>query len=527
MKTAEKPGTGFPETLTQLRKEADAAIVRIGKRLDGPDEKGLIVKMREAIDRILSMGEFIGEVVSFSGDPATPEYAVLVSSYGKVLSLKPVPGLQLYIGDTVALAPNTSQIVRVIERFDVGSICVISRVISTEKSEVSFNGTPRVVSNGRYGTAVHDGDRIILDSSGSVITAHLGKGDNRFKLVNRPNVSWNDICGLDKEKEELRDIIRAQVDDSELVDFYHLERPKGVLLIGSPGCGKTMLIEAMATELGQTRGENSLDEGFIMIKGPEILEPLVGNAERAIRALFIRARKYKERTGLPAIIAIDECDAILQKRGTSISSDVQNTIVPTFLTEMNGVDDSSAIVVLATNRPDVLDPAAIRDERIDLKLVVPRPVKETARVIFEKRLKKFPLASGQTPQDLAIITADAFYSSEYTIYEIIRVTPGEIGSEKREVIPFRLSNLISGAMAVGVIKGAVRKAFRRDRQAGGSKDPAKRTGVTKEDLLASIKDVFEQNRPLNHKDDLAEFVADYRDQVVGIKPTRQVQGTES
>ena len=363
---------------------------------------------------------------------------------------------------------------------------------------------------------------MVLNSSGIVIVKNLGKDDQRFSVSSKSQVTWDDVGGLEQAKEDLIDAVELPHSFRKLFGFYDKKPAKGILLYGPPGCGKTLLGKAVANAIARIYNNGEPSEGFIYVKGPEILEKFVGIAESNVRQIFDRARKFQAKHGFPAVIFIDEAEAILATRDSGISSDVGRTVVPAFLNEMQGLDDSGAIVILATNRPDMLDPAAVRDGRIDTKIMVTRPTPASTRDIFLLNLKGKPLAKGVTAEDLAALGAAEFFSAARVLYEI----------RKRDgsVVNFTLKEILNGAMIATVVEKATSLAMRRDlakmHEAGATDEEAEKyvSGISKEDLLAAIDRSQKQTRDLNFLDDLKDFVEDFKDQVVGVEKLRQGHG---
>jgi proteasome-associated ATPase len=385
-----------------------------------------------------------------------------------------------------------------------GEIAMVRRVIG-DMSEVEFQGSVHVVLNGR--SIVEKGDRVVLDTSGSVILQNLGKDDERFRFTAETNVSWDDIGGLVEAKQQMIEVIELPHRNPELYEFYGKKPVKGVLLYGSPGCGKTMLGKATATALAKIYNGDGSSNGFLYVKGPEILDRFVGVAEATIRQLFERARKHKAEFGYPAVIFIDEADAILGKRGTGISSDIERTIVPMFLTEMDGLEDSGAVVILATNRPDVLDPAVVRDGRIDRKIKITRPDRSGAVDIFELNLNGMPLNNGYSVKELAETGADQLFSKERVLYHV------RLKGDNR--MDLTLGQICNGGMIAGIVDQATSTAMHRDIETG---EPQ---GLRKEDIIGAVDAVFCQNLGLNHTDELTDFTHDFREDVVGIRRLSQ------
>lgn len=510
--------------LGRLGKSTDQLLKRTVEKMESsvntPTQKGsrtelpeLVKKQQALLERLYEPAFFIGTVVSINGDQKKENSSIDVSFNGRIIEAKPVSGLELKQGDSIRLLPSSCQIAGLSEKIDVGSICNVRKVVDSKFSEVDLGGSVRIVLNGIFSEKIQTNDRVILDSSGSIIVADLGKSERRFVLGSKPTVTWDDIGGLEDAKRQLIEMIEMPFRYPDLYKYYNLTQPNGALLLGPPGCGKTMLLEAAATATAKLHGQEAIDTGFINVKGPEILDMYVGVPEKAIRSFFSLARKHKLEHGYPALIVIDEADAILSRRDSSISSDMEKTIVTTFLTEMQGMDDSSAIVFLSTNNAKALDPAVIRDGRIDRNIVVPRPNRNSAETIFKLALKKLP--HKEPNEELALFAASEFYSDKYRLYDI--------SLNDGKVMNFSLAQLVNGAMIVGVMNKAVWRAFQRDLAAGGDKEISKRSAVTKEDITGAVQETFDQKSFLNHKDELAEFVTDFKKDIVGITPVKQVQ----
>ena len=435
-----------------------------------------------------------------------------VSSGGSMMEVWVPEAIKIEAGDLVSIAAETSQIVDKAPLKPNGTVRTIRNVIDNDFSEMDGGEGATIVFNGKYTTeTIEGGDRVILDPGGQVVIKNLGKDESRFSFTEKTGIEWKDIGGLKEAKEELKESVELPHQKPEIFAHYGKKPIKGVLLYGPPGCGKTMLGKATATSIAKVSKTEESKTGFIYIKGPEILDRYVGVAEATIRQVFNAAREHRKMFGYPAVVFIDEADAIMQKRGSGISSDVEKTIVPMFLTEMDGLDNSGALIILATNRSDSLDPAIVRDGRIDRKILVGRPDVKGAIDIFKLYLKGKPFDNGFTMLKLAKMAADSMYSDDRKLY-VVQVEGGAGNIKTVEEKYFTLAHIANGGMIAGIVDKASSYALQRDLRST-SKKP---TGIRDTDLIAAIDHVATQNRDLNHQEDLEQFVYDFRDSVVGI-----------
>lgn len=306
--------------------------------------------------------------------------------------------------------------------------------------------------------------------------------------VDSQSVKWDDVIGNVRAKEELRDAIEASTKDADLYRFYDMTPPKGVLLWGPPGCGKTMFGKAAATAVGELFGKKS---EMLLINGAEIESPILSVAGKKIAALFEYARLYKEVHKVPVVLFIDEADALLRSRQRF---PISTEVVAQFLAELDGLKDCGAFVILATNQPDDIDEALLRDGRCERKIKVERPNRKAAEAILAHNLKDAPQWS-MVGEYLIEPLVDRLFDNDYLLREL---TNPESGARHR----FLLSHIINGAMIVGLLSRAKSLAFRRDKAEGS------RTGVTEADMFAAVDLIYEENKGLNHDFALKEFVLD-------------------
>lgn len=270
---------------------------------------------------------------------------------------------------------------------------------------------------------------------------------NTFDLID-----WDHIGGLRSQIDKIRQAIEMPLKNADEAKEYGVDVIKGLLLYGPPGCGKTLIAKAIASMILKDSKAN--DESFVYIKGPELLHWLVGSTEARIKAIFDNARAYYKKTGKKAVVFIDEAEAILPVRGSVRSSDVDRTIVPMFLSEMDGFDEGSPIMILSTNLPENIDTAITRQGRIDLKVPIARPTKEDLVDIFKVHLTKKKFKCVANPEDLAKHGAELIYNTD-------------------------AKHTRSGAMVEAMVKAAARNAFERLM----ANKKTKEKGIVLEDLV--------------------------------------------
>jgi proteasome-associated ATPase len=336
-------------------------------------------------------------------------------------------------------------------------------------------------------------------------------------LTSKPQapVEWDDVGGLEQAKRELRDAIDSPTRYPELYRHYNKKPPRGILLYGPPGTGKTYLVKAAATAHARANNLPLGISGMLYVKASELVTKYVGVSEENLREVFRTAREFYETYKCPLLVFFDEAEATFKKRGSGISSDVQDTMVPTLLTEMDGFDENHVLAIFATNRVDILDPALLRDGRIDVKLYIGRPDIKVAETILGIHLKRVPVL--EEFENSAAFAAAEFFNPKYA-YNLI-VVSSKVDPAQVEEIPFTLGNLASGASLAGIVERARNNAFHRD------VNNKTMTGVGQEDILAAIRTTFESNERLNLAAEIELFVEqidDIKQRFRGLKPLRQV-----
>ena len=337
-----------------------------------------------------------------------------------------------------------------------------------------------------------------------------------------PDITYEDVGGLADQIEQIRDTVELPYMYKDLFREYELDPPKGILLYGPPGCGKTLIAKAVANSLAkkvsERTGSPDVRSYFLNIKGPELLNKWVGETERQIRLIFQRA-KEKSDEGVPVIVFFDEMDSLFRTRGTGISSDVESTIVPQLLSELDGVEALKNVVVIgASNREDLIDPAILRPGRLDVKIRINRPDTSAAREIFRIYISEEtpldPDALDEHEGDVTkVISAyiDATVDAMYAESDENRFLEVTYASGDREVLFFK--DFASGAMIENIVRRAKKDAIKRQ-IAGGE------PGVRLSDLTAAIKQEFREQEDLpntTNPDDWARVSGKKGERIVHVR----------
>jgi len=455
--------------------------------------KGVIQKQNELLQQLTATPNTFGVVHSLAQD-----YVKVVSGTGALQVLMPEK-IKVNIGDEVTLAAS-GQILAKSQHAASGLLSVVTKVFDDHGVEIETQGASHLVAK-NPSIKLEEGDEVLVDVARTtvlkVITRH-----STTRLQAENEVDWADIGGLEHAKLQLQEAIEWPILHKNIFANYNKRPIKGIELYGNPGCGKTMLGKAIATTLKKRYG--LADTGFFYMKGPELLSPYVGMAEAKIRAWFASGRRYKAEHGIPAVGFIDEADAILPKRGSGISSDIEKTIVPTFLSELDGMDNFAMTVILATNREGLLDPAIVRPGRIDRKIKIGRPDKETSKYILKIYLKKTLLKDGI--DELVEHASDAIFDNQRIIYKVETVN----GS-----FDFLFSHLISGAVLANMVDLAVSAALYEDI----ANKKCKGSGIMKKHIEYAVKHSIDNVNAENHDDDIKEFTKGLP-KVVSIKKVK-------
>src|SRR3954451_7840964 len=374
------------------------------------------------------------------------------------------------------------------------------------------------------GRKIRAGDTVLQDSRSGLLLEVLPRPEvEELVLEEVPDVSYEDVGGLDSQIEQITDAVELPFVHHDLFADYRLPAPKGILLYGPPGCGKTLIAKAVANSLAKKVAEVSGDKDarsyFLNIKGPELLNKYVGETERQIRLVFQRAREKSEE-GMPVIVFFDEMDSLFRTRGTGISSDMESTIVPQLLAEIDGVEALKNVIVIgASNREDLIDPAILRPGRLDVKIKVERPDETAAAQIFSRYLTtELPLDEGEVNefgggdvnkavQGMIEKTVEAMYrTSDENRFIEVTYQNGD-----KEVMYFK--DFSSGAMIENIVRRGKKLAIKRQIAGDGR-------GIRTDDLLQSIRQEYKEHEDLpnsTNPDDWAKISGKKGERIVFLR----------
>ncbi|REK24603.1 MAG: proteasome ATPase [Actinobacteria bacterium] len=522
---------GAPEQIRQLETDLEETRARLERASTQNDKLAAVLEearqqlgvLREEVDKLTAPPNNFGTVLQVNVDGTVD---VLTGSRKLRVAAQPsIEVKQLQVGQEVLLneAFNiidvrefeiAGEVVRVRETMPDNRVVVIAR--AAEESVLSR-------SDAMKDQYLRAGDYVRIDPKSRLILEKMERPEvEELVLEEVPDITYADVGGLADQIEQIRDTVELPYLHRDLFREYELEPPKGILLYGPPGCGKTLIAKAVANSLAkkvsERTGSPDVRSYFLNIKGPELLNKWVGETERQIRLIFQRA-KEKSDEGVPVIVFFDEMDSLFRTRGTGISSDVESTIVPQLLSELDGVESLKNVVVIgASNREDLIDPAILRPGRLDVKIKINRPEPEAAREIFaiymsqntpldSEGLARFDGDKDAYLKQMIDVTVEAMYS-ESDENRFLEVT---YAGGDREVLYFK--DFASGAMIENIVRRAKKDAIKRQ-IAGGE------PGVAESDLVAAIKQEFREQEDLpntTNPDDWAKISGKKGERIVYVR----------
>ncbi|HJQ90562.1 MAG TPA: proteasome ATPase [Acidimicrobiia bacterium] len=510
--------------LNRMRERLDRAMAQNDKLSAVLEEaREQLGVLREEVEKLTSPPNNFGTVLQVNGDGTLD---IMTGSRKLRVAAQPnVEVKKLQVGQEVLL--NEAFNIIDIRHFEPAGDVLRVREVLTDGRVVVFAHADeeRVLqrSETMADVKLRPGDYVRIDTKTGLILEKMERPEvEELVLEEVPDITYEDVGGLADQIEQIRDTVELPYMYKDLFREYELDPPKGILLYGPPGCGKTLIAKAVANSLAkkvsERTGSPDVRSYFLNIKGPELLNKWVGETERQIRLIFQRA-KEKSDEGVPVIVFFDEMDSLFRTRGTGISSDVESTIVPQLLSELDGVEALKNVVVIgASNREDLIDPAILRPGRLDVKIRINRPDTSAAREIFRIYI------SEETPLDPEALeehegdptkvisayieaTVDAMYA-ESDENRFLEVT---YASGDREVLFFK--DFASGAMIENIVRRAKKDAIKRQ-IAGGE------PGVRLSDLTAAIKQEFREQEDLpntTNPDDWARVSGKKGERIVHVR----------
>ncbi len=493
----------------------------------------LITTLRDAREQIVSLKTEVDRLAQPPSGFATilvayEDATADIMASGKKMRVGVSPSIEmadLVLGREVLLNESMN-IISIREYDETGEVVVLKERIDGDRAlVVAHSDEERVIKLGKplIDVKLRAGDTLLCDMRNGVAVEKIPRAEvEELVLEEVPDIHYEDIGGLGEQIEAIRDAVELPYLHAELFKEHKLKPPKGILLYGPPGCGKTLIAKAVANSLAQKVAEKTgMGEGrsfFLNIKGPQLLNKYVGETERHIRLVFQRARE-KASEGMPVIIFFDEMDSLFRTRGTGVSSDVENTIVPQLLSEIDGVESLENVIIIgASNREDMIDPAILRPGRLDVKIKINRPDAQSAAAIFSKYLTSdLPLHEEDLAEhngDRDATTADMISRAVERMYtdtdenKFLEVT---YANGDKEVLYFKDFN--SGAMIENVVARAKKSAI-KDFLASGQR------GIRVQHLLDACIDEFRENEDLpntTNPDDWARISGKKGERIVFIR----------
>ncbi len=493
-----------------------------------------IATLRDEVEKLTQPPSVYGTFIDFNHDGTVDVFA---SGRKMRVAMHPaIDPVDVQRGNEVVLN-EAFTVIAVRESDGQGEVVTVKEVLDERRVLIYGRADEERVaelSDALRDTKLRSGDALLLDVRSNLLTEKLARQEvEDLVLEEVPDISYADVGGLDTQIEAITDAVELPYLHRRLFADYELPAPKGILLYGPPGCGKTLIAKAVANSLAQKvaliTGNTNVRSYFLNIKGPELLNKYVGETERQIRLVFQRARE-KADEGVPVIVFFDEMDSLFRTRGTGISSDMESTIVPQLLAEIDGVESLRDVIVIgATNREDLIDPAILRPGRLDVKIKIERPNEEAATQIFSRYLHS------QLPMDEHVISELGGGDRDKATMAIIEQTVNDMyrvdddnrflevtyqGGDK-EILYFK--DFASGAMIENIVRRAKKLAVKREIASEGR-------GIRPQDLLDSIRQEYRENEDLpntTNPDDWARISGKKGERIVFIRTLIHQENTET